>query len=65
MKALVIGLLILSTIYFVGAITTFILSMKYVPGISFVSREDRAMMHAIGWPLGLPLVIDRMRKGDA
>lgn len=65
MKALVIGLMILTGIYVIGAITTFILSMKYVPGISFVSREDRAMMHAIGWPIGLPLVIGRMNKGDA
>lgn len=63
MKGLAIALMLVTGVYVVGAITTYCLSMKYVPGVSFVTREDRAMMHAIGWPLGLPLVIDRIRKG--
>lgn len=51
---------VLFGLYIIGGVTTYILSVKYVPGVSIVSCEDRAMMHAIGWPLGLPMVIRRI-----
>ena len=52
----------ISSFYIIGAIVTFILSYIYVPSVSFVSKEDRAMMHAIGWPIGLPLVIKKINE---